>query len=183
MQTACTTDANCSCHRCEAVRPTDAKLFMPQMQAAHATDAMLFIPQMQAAHAILLSSSRHRCKPFTPQMHCHVAPPRHSASQHPQPSKLVAICPPACPPAAVICIVVVVTSRHCHGGGRLGGKLSRCGSETKCCGGLHHPAGSFSAHRTDTETHSGDQNSAMKELQNAQHHNHIYKNTFSNVHN
>ena len=35
----------------------------------------------------------------------------------------------------------------------------------------------------DTETHTGELNSPMKELQNAQHHNHIYKNTFSNAHN
>ena len=54
-----------------------------------------------------------------------------------------------------ICIVVVVISRlrrSCPwggggGGGQEGGpldrKLSRYGFETKCCGGLHHPPGSF----------------------------------------
>ena len=52
-----------------------------------------------------------------------------------------------------------------------------------CCGDFHHPAGSLLAFRTDTETHSGEQNSPNNELQNAQHQNHIYKNTFINVRN
>ena len=44
------------------------------------------------------------------------------------------------------------------------GKLSQLGSETKCCGGFHHPARSLSAHRTDMETHLGEWNSVVKEL-------------------
>ena len=45
------------------------------------------------------------------------------------------------------------------------------------------PQNRFSALRTDTETHTGEQNSPKKELQNAQHHNHIYESTFINAHN
>ena len=46
---------------------------------------------------------------------------------------------------------------------------------TTCCGGSATPQDRFRLTRTDT----GD---TMKELQNARHHNHIYKNTFNNAH-
>ena len=47
MQNVHATGTNCSRHRCETVRSTDAKPFAPQMQTAHGTDA---------------NCTRHRCK-------------------------------------------------------------------------------------------------------------------------
>ena len=51
-----------------------------------------------------------------------------------------------------------------------------------CCGGFHHPARSFSSSQNRIRRHT-QENRIHKELQNAQHHNHIYNNTFINAHN
>ena len=68
-------------------------------------------------------------------------------------------------------------------GGGAGGKLSRLGFETKCCGGSTTTQDRFLAHKAGHGEHTGESNSPMKELQNVQHHNHIYNNTFINAHN
>ena len=57
-------------------------------------------------------------------------------------------------------------------------RLAKAKQCQRCCGGFHHPAGSFSALRAaHGDTHRRAE-FTMKELQNAQHHNHIYHNTF-----
>ena len=68
-------------------------------------------------------------------------------------------------------------------GGAADGKLSRLGFETKCCGGFHQPVGLFFGSQNGHRDTTQENRIHMKELQNAQHHNHIYNNTFMHVHN
>ena len=49
--------------------------------------------------------------------------------------------------------------------------------------GFHHPTGSFFGSQSRTRRHTWESRIHIKELQNAQHHNHIYNNTFINVRN
>ena len=144
----------CSRHKCKLLTPLmlscsrhRCKVFTPQMLNYLHHRCKLFTPQM-------LSCSHHRCKLLTPD--CtgtllllaiyFIAFAALKTGCHPHPASqldrfLLSSTSSSSSPLAIVL------------GGGLGGKLSRLSPETKCCGGFHHPAGSFSAHKTDTEPH------------------------------
>ena len=115
-------------------------LFMPLMLNYLHHRCKLFTPQM-------LSCSHHKCKLLTPDctgtllllVICFTISAALETGCHPHPASqlnrfLLSSTSSSSPPLAIVL-----------GGGEGGadGKLSRLSSETKCCGGIHHPARPF----------------------------------------